>query len=263
MIQQKLNEIEKFLKSKGFKKKSLNTYTSIINKVLIKLGKNFKEEELEQLFTELDLKPRSYNLYRSVMNFYTKQYLGYELSFTKAKVDKSLPTFVSQEEFNQFLSIINNPKHKLGFKLMYQCGLRVYELCRIKKHNIYFDKYSMLIADAKGGKHRLTFIPKSIIGELKSFLESTEKDNPYLFQTYRGHISERSFQERLKKAIKDSNLTKEFTCHSLRHSFAINLVNKQVDIEFVRKRLGHSCLKTTQIYLQCKTDNLMEIAMVS
>lgn len=58
-----------------------------------------------------------------------------------------------------------------------------------------------------------------------------------------------------------AGLTKHFTLHDLRHSFAINLLNQGVDLEIVRKLLGHGSLRTTQIYLQCRTIDLKALAM--
>ena len=117
-----------------------------------------------------------------------------------------------------------------------------------------------MVKEGKGCKDRMSILPTKTAHALELFIKTTKKENPYLFQTYRGHISERSFQERLSRAIRDSKISKEFTMHSLRHSFAINLLNKKVDIETVRKLLGHNNLKTTQIYLQCMTIDLTALA---
>jgi len=257
----KTKEISQFLKSKGFKQKSINSYCFVLKRIFMYLGERFTGPQVEELFTKLNLKPRTYNQYRTIVNFYTKKYLGYDLQFTKAKVDKSLPTYVSKDEFNLVLKQIPNIKHKLGLCLIYGSGLRSHELVRLKKHNIYYDKLIIFIKQGKGGKDRQTIIHSKIVDWLERFAKNTKQDNPYLFQTYRGHISERSFQEVLKRAIKKAGLQKHFTLHDLRHSFAINLVNKGIDLEVVRQLLGHSSLRTTQIYLQCRTLNLTELAL--
>lgn len=256
-IKQRLNEIGQFLKSKGFKPKSIKSYLSILNKVFINLDLDFTEQQLENLFTKFNLKPRTYNLYRSVLNFYTTKYLSYSLTFTKAKVDKSLPTYVTKQEFFKVLNQIKNFKHKIEISLMYNSGLRVGEVCRLKKHNIDFNNQIIWIRKGKGGKDRRTIIPNSFLYYIELYCRKLEG---YLFKTYNGHISERSIEEILNKAIRKSRITKKFTCHDLRHSFAINMVNKGIDIEEVRKMLGHSKLTTTQIYLQCKNQNLTAIA---
>jgi site-specific recombinase XerD len=251
--------MENFLRSKGLKEKSIKTYLSVINKVISKLDKEFTEKQLEDYLTTLKLSPSTYNLYRAVMNFYTKRKLGYEIKFSKAKQNKFLPIEVTKEEFNQFLSTIPNQKHILGFKFMYESGLRVDEVIKLKKHDLQLDKLTVRVR-GKGNKDRYTILNKTLVNQINNFLLKLDKNNPYIFQNGKGHITERTFQERLKKARQDSKLDKKFSCHSFRHSFAINLVNDGVDIQIVQKMMGHASLRTTQIYLECRTINLTRIA---
>src|SRR3990167_4809423 len=258
-----MQEIKSFLKSKGQKEKTIKTYCSVIGRTLRNLPEKFNQEDVEKAFERMNLNPSTYNLYRTIFNFYTTKYKGFSLSFTKAKVNKSLPTYVTREELKVILNTIPNLKHKIGIALAYGSGLRVYEICRVKKHDINLDSQTLLVKEGKGGKDRISILPTKTAHALESFIKTTNKENPYLFQTYRGHISERSFQERLNKAIRDSKISKKFGMHDLRHSFAINLLNKKVDIETVRKLLGHSSLRTTQIYLQCQTTDLTALAKIA
>ncbi len=251
--------MQQFLKSKGMKEKSIKTYISIINRVTNTIGKKFTQKELENHLATLDLKPSSYNLYRAIMNFYTEKELGYKITFSKAKKNKFLPIEVTKEEFNQFLGTIPNMKHKIGFRLMYESGLRVDEVVNVKKHNFKLEKLTVRVR-GKGSKDRYTILNKALANDIKIFMDKTDKENPYLFQNKKTHITVKTFQERLNKAKVDSKLSKNFTSHSLRHSFAINIVNKGIDIEILRQLLGHSSIRTTQIYLQCRTINLTKIA---
>lgn len=253
--------MENFLKSKGMKKQTIKTYISIINKVTKIIGKTFTQKELEDYLTTLDLKPSSYNLYRTVMNFYTKKRLGYKITFSKAKKNRFLPIEVNKIEFHKFLDVIPNTKHKLGFRLMYESGLRVDEVINVKKYNFDFDRLTIRVR-GKGNKDRYTIMPRDLANELKKFVKG-EKDYIFTNKNNGKKLTTKTFQERLKKARKDAKIGKKFTCHSLRHSFAINLVNMGIDIEIVRKLLGHSSIKTTQIYLQCRTIDLTKIAEVS
>lgn len=256
-----MQEIKQFLKSKGFTDRTIKTYTSILRKVFNSLGTNFTEGQIESWLTWRNLNPRSYNLYRLVINFYTKKYLGYELEFKKAKVPKSLPNYVTKEEINKVLYFTKNIKHKLGLAIIYSSGLRAYEVVRLKKHSFDFENYEINIKEGKGKKDRPTVLKISLIPAIKRYIKRLKANNNYFFQTYRGHISERSFEEVLKRGIKKAGLSKYFTLHDLRHSFAINCLDEGVDIEDVRRMLGHSSLRTTQIYLQCKRTKLKAIAM--
>lgn len=256
-IKTRLKEINDFLKSKAFTDKARKTYCSVLNKIFINIGLSFNQDQLENLFTRWSGSPRTYNLRRSIANFYTKKYLNYQITFTKAKVPKSLPNYATSNEFFLILKNILNFKHKVGISLMYKCGLRVSEVCRLKRENIDLNNQIITIRQGKGMKDRRTVIPNDFLYYLELYCKKLDN---YLFKTYRGHISERSFEEVLKRAVKKANISKHLTCHDLRHSFAVNVVNKNIDIEELRKMLGHSKLTTTQIYLQCKTQKLTQIA---
>ena len=256
-----MQEIKSFLKSKGQKERTIRTYCSVIGRIKKILPEKFNQEDVEKALEKMNLNPSTYNLYMTIFNFYTTKYKGFSLTFTKAKINKPLPIYVTKEELKAVLDTIPNLKHKLGIALAYGSGLRVHEICRIKKHDISIETQTLMVRNGKGAKDRQSILPTITALALEKYLNKL-KDNPipYLFPTYRGHISERSFQERLRKAIKESKITKYFTFHDLRHSFAINLLNKKVNIEVVRKLLGHSSLRTTQIYLECMTTDLTALA---
>src|SRR3990167_11484653 len=93
-----MQQIKSFLKSKGQKEKTIKTYCSVIGRTLKNLPENFNQEDVEKSFELMNLNPSTYNLYRTIFNFYTTKYRGFSLSFTKAKVNKPLPTYVSRDE---------------------------------------------------------------------------------------------------------------------------------------------------------------------
>ena len=252
--------MKQFLKSKGMKEKTIRTYISIISRVTNTIGKKFTQKEFEDYLATLELKPNSYNLYRAVMNFYTERELGYKITFSKAKKNQFLPVEVNKIEFHNFLKVIPNIKHRLGFRLMYESGLRVNEVVNVKTFDLDFDKLTIRVR-GKGNKDRYSIVPKDLSQELKKF---TKIKKGYIFNNQNNgkKLTTKTFQERLKKAREEAKIGKKFTCHSLRHGFAINLVNKGIDLEIVRRLLGHNSIRTTQIYLQCRTINLTKIAEV-
>ena len=175
---------------------------------------------------------------------------------------KKLPKAIRPEEFKELIKKIPKKDYnaRISFLLAYGSGMRVEEVSILKKEHLYFDNH-VIKFKGMGGKDRQTIIRNQYISQLEWFVKSLKNKNPYVFQTYRGHISERSFQERLKKAIKDSKIDKYFTCHDLRHSFAIDFLEQTDDLETLRKLLGHSSLRTTQIYLQCLQKDLKKVAI--
>jgi integrase len=253
-----MREIKEFLKSKGFTDSSVKTYECVLTKIFSRIGRKFTEEQLENLFTKLNLSPRAYNLYRSVCNFYTKKYLGFELHFTKAKVSYRLATIITEQEFYYMLKTIRNFKHKIIISIMYRCGLRISEVCRVKKEDIDIEKFRLFVRQGKGKKDRITVIPKSLAYYLSVYAKNIEG---YLFETYNGYISERSVENILKEAIRKFGINKKIVTHDLRKNFAINLEQKGVKVTDIQKMLGHSKLTTTQGYLDKVQDDLTEIAM--
>lgn len=259
-IQEKIFELAQFLKSKGFTSATIQTYSSILEQSLSHLGIKFTEAQVEEYLTYRSLAPRTYNLYRSVLKFYAEKELGFTIKFSMAKPDKFMPVYVTREELIRVLLTIPNVKHRLWYTLMYRSGLRISEVAKCKKHHFYLDNMTMLVR-GKGRKDRITILHPKTIKTLRHYFTKIQNSNPYVFQSGNGHISTRSIQERLKQAISDSKITKEFTCHDLRHTFAVNFLDNTNDIETLRKLLGHSKLSTTQEYLKCRTTNLTEVAI--
>lgn len=258
-IKDKLEEISNFLKSKGFTQKSVDTYCYVLNKVFSLIGIEFTQEQLENLFTSLNLSPRTYNLYRVICNFYTRKYLGFEIKFTKSKVDYRLAAIITEKEFYSMLNTISNFKHKLLISIMYRCGLRVSEACRVKKEDIDLDKFRLFVRQGKGKKDRITVIPKSLAYYLRIYIQKNKIED-YIFPTYNGHLSTRSAEIILKRVKINAKIKQKIVCHDLRKNFAINLEQKGIKVTDIQKMLGHSKLTTTQGYLDKVQDDFTEMA---
>lgn len=157
-------------------------------------------------------------------------------------------------------------RDKAILELLFSAGLRVSELTNLKKNDINLNKAEFSIK-GKGGQWRVVFLSNQAKYWLKKYLEKRRDLNPYLYIPYdraglkrvrgvRGaakkedweKLSPRSVQRTIKKYAKSAGLTKPITPHTLRHSFATDLLRNGVDIYRVQEMLGHSSLATTQIY---------------
>ena len=135
--------------------------------------------------------------------------------------------------------------------LFYGAGLRMNELRHIKLSDIDSINFQIKVAMAKGGKQRFTLLPKHLLEPLRNYYQSC-RPKTYLFegQVAGAPMHERSIQHFLQQYITKIGLGgKDYSAHTLRHSFATHLLDAGTDIHTIKELLGHSNLNTTMIYL--------------
>lgn len=140
-------------------------------------------------------------------------------------------------------------------EVMYGCGLRVSELCNLKLSNIYPDE-EMLQVIGKGDKERWVPINahalkllQEYIFSIRSKIQPQPGEEKYVFLNLRGHhLSRVAIFQFVKEAVEKAGIRKNISPHSLRHSFATELVQNGADLRAVQEMLGHECLSTTEIY---------------
>lgn len=140
-------------------------------------------------------------------------------------------------------------------EVLYGCGLRVSELVSLKLSNIYFEE-EMLQVVGKGGKERWVPINSyalqqldCYIRQLRSQLQPQPGEEKYVFLNLRGHhLTRVAVFQFIKEAVAKAGIRKHVSPHSLRHSFATELVQNGADLRAVQEMLGHECLSTTEIY---------------
>ena len=162
---------------------------------------------------------------------------------------RKLPNVFSLEEIERLLKTIGNMKHKCMLILVYSGGLRRSEVLNLRVEDLHFERKTLFIKNAKGGKDRFTFFADIARKYLKEYLKQY---NPryYLFEGQTGgRYGESSIQKIFDSAKKKAKITSSVTIHGLRHSFATHLVEKGVPLHVVQDLLGHHSIKTTEIYL--------------
>ncbi len=151
-------------------------------------------------------------------------------------------------------------------ELLFSTGLRVSELCNLNRDSINF-KSGEFAVRGKGDKIRLVFISDTAKEALKNYLGKREDVDESLFirQTKNPakaenlRLTSRSVERLVKHYAAKAGLTKKITPHSLRHSFATDLLRNGADIRSVQALLGHSNITTTQIYTHITDKQLREI----
>ncbi len=162
-----------------------------------------------------------------------------------------LPQVFSVAQIQQLLGVINNQKHLMVVSLFYGSGVRMNELRNIRLCDIDSSSYQLKVVKGKGGKDRFTILPKYLLEPLRMYFKSY-RPKTYLFEGQRAGapMHERSIQHFLQLYITKIGLGgKDFSAHTLRHSFATHLLDAGTDIHTIKELLGHSNLDTTMIYL--------------
>ena len=140
-------------------------------------------------------------------------------------------------------------------EVLYGCGLRVSELVNLKLSNIYAEE-EMLQIFGKGNKerwvpinpHALKLLENYILYE-RSQLKIQPGEEKYVFLNLRGHhLSRVAVFQAIKEAAEKAGIRKSVSPHSLRHTFATELVQHGADLRAVQEMLGHESLSTTEIY---------------
>jgi len=208
----------------------------------------------------------SENAIHSRMNaikFYFEQVLRREKFFfneiPRPQKKSQLPKVIAKSDVAKIFAAVENPKHQLMLKLCYGMGLRVSEIVGLKISNIDSSRMVVHIENAKGKKDRYVNLPETILEELRTYFRAY-KPKEWLFEgQYGGQYAIRSVQAVFKNAMQKAKINKAVGIHGLRHSYATHLLECGTDMYFIQKLLGHSNMKTTEVYAKVSNRQLSSI----
>jgi integrase/recombinase XerD len=162
---------------------------------------------------------------------------------------KQLPVVLSLDEVKRIFDSMGNIKHRVMLMLTYSAGLRVSEVVHLKPEDIDSKRKLIHVHEGKGKKDRYTILSDSVLEGLRVYWKvHTPKKWLFEGQTEGEPYSIRSAQRVFECAAEKAGIRKEVSMHSLRHSFATHLLEQGTDIRFIQELLGHSSVKTTEIY---------------
>ncbi len=189
------------------------------------------------------------------------------LNIESIKQTKKLPTTINENDMEKLLDINLENAFKYRdlamIELMYGSGLRVSELVNLTIYSIDLQNDTILI-EGKGKKERIVPInihsKKAILEYLNvrnSLIKSNNKNPEKLFLNNHGKgITRQGFNFILKNLIKEKNLDIQATPHTLRHTFATDLLNNGADLRSIQELLGHTDIVTTRIYTHVANNKL-------
>ena len=184
------------------------------------------------------------------------------------KLEKKLPNFLSYEEYRKIYDSISednllNIRNKLIIEMLYDTGMRVSGLVNLKIININMNDKSIRVL-GKGKKERIVYYGEYAEVILNKYLNLRNSDNEYLILNHQGNkITVRGIEKIIDKLALTASLPNNVTPHTFRHTFATHLLNYGADIKSVQELLGHSSLKTTEVYTHITSDYLKEVYLKS
>ncbi|OIM23377.1 site-specific tyrosine recombinase XerD [Oenococcus oeni] len=191
------------------------------------------------------------------------------LKVTTPKKNSHLPQVLTATEIEAVLAVPDisttlGLRNRALLETMYATGFRVSEICNLKLADLH-DELGLITTIGKGQKQRIVPIGEmSLLYISKYFKESRpvllkDKESPYLFLNDHGHqISRQGIFKLVKEIAIKAGIDKDISPHTLRHSFATNLLENGADLRIVQELLGHSDISTTQIYTHVSQKHIRE-----
>lgn len=177
----------------------------------------------------------------------------------RPRSEHKLPKVISKEEVLAIINHTNNIKHRCILEILYSAGLRRGELINLKITDIDSKRMLIRIEGAKGNKDRYTLLSQRVLENLRAYFVKW-RPKVYLFESPEGgQYSAKSVANILIVAAKKAKINKPVTPHMLRHSFATHLLENGTDLRSIQALLGHSSLKTTEIYTHVAANTFNKI----
>lgn len=191
------------------------------------------------------------------------------------KIHRKQVTFLHFEEIENMLATIpddaseQNLRDRAIIELLFSSGLRVSELTNLNRDHVNTKRREFTVR-GKGQKDRPVFVSHAAAQRVDAYLASRHDALAPLFLSYsRNHsadtsgdyrrLTPRSVQRLISKYAKLAGITKHVSPHTMRHSFATDLLMNGADIRSVQSMLGHSSISTTQVYTHVTDSHLREV----
>jgi site-specific recombinase XerD len=225
------------------------------------------EEEIRafllHLVEEHKADPYLQKAYLSALKFFYRTTLGRPevvANISNPKLPKRMPVVLSGQEVLAVFEAIPYIKHKAMIATSYGAGLRIAEVCSLRKTDIDSQRMRILV-HGKGKKDRYSLLSPMILELLREYYRKVRPKGEWLFpgQNPKRHLTTNAIHRAFKKAVKKAGIKKKVSMHSLRHSFATHLLENGTNLRFVQALLGHASIRNTMRYTHVSNAALAQI----
>lgn len=294
-----MDQLRDALRSRHYSRRTEQAYCMWVKRFILFSGVRHPEEmatdEVNAFLTHLAVKDKlsasTQNQALSALLFLYRHVIGYELGdigpLVRARTPERLPVVLTRDEVRAVLSQLEGDRWLMA-SLMYGTGMRLMECLRLRVLDLDFGRGEITVRSGKGAKDRVTMLPDSLHGPLRTQLararaihekdladgwgrtelpNALERKFPnasaewkwqWVFpqerrwrngsQEGRHHVHETLVQRAMRDAVRHAGIAKHAGCHTLRHSFATHLLEDGYDIRTIQELLGHKSVNTTMIY---------------
>ena len=184
------------------------------------------------------------------------------LELIHAKREQTLPTVLSIKEVWTIINAVNTIQNKTYLTAVYTCGLRLHEALFLQVTDIDAQRRRIHVHRGKGAKDRYVPLPEATLNILRQYWV-THRNPKWIFPRLGRSgqegpkatrpMAKASVQGALRRVLKQLNITKRISLHTLRHSYATHLLEAGVNIRRIQQYLGHNSLNSTLVYLHLTT----------
>ena len=173
---------------------------------------------------------------------------------------RKLPVVLSPAEVARFLQAAPGLKYRAALSVAYGAGLRASEVISLKVTDIDSTRMVIRVEQGKGRKDRYVMLSAHLLELLRAYWKAARPQG-WLFpgQNRVNPLTTRQLNRACHFATQAAGIDKRVSLHTLRHSFATNLLEQKVDIRVIQVLLGHKKLDTTALYSQVATRTIREV----
>jgi site-specific recombinase XerD len=222
-----------------------------------RLPEDISEEEIEEYLTglaQMSKSPSRSSFKHAVYGLrYYFRHIGQNkraIGLPSMKKEAKLPVIFNRSELRQLFKAPTLLKHRIVLTLIYSAGLRSQEAINLKLSDIDFERKTIHIRQSKYKKDRIVPLSDYIAIGLRKYI-SAEHPHIWLFNGKEpaGRYSVKGLSWILRENLKKTDIQKDVSLHSLRHSYATHLLEEGVNIVTIKELFGHAHIATTMIYL--------------
>ena len=175
---------------------------------------------------------------------------------------RPLPKGLSPEQVRRLFARITHPLDHALYLLMLRCGLRVSEVARLTPSDLNWEQQALRITQGKGRKDRIVYVAVDALAALRACLAIRPAGVPdaVLFWNQKRPqrpLSSKGMQKKLERYAKAANI--KASCHSLRHTFASNLLEEGAEVMAIKDLLGHASIQSSERYAKLSNQRVKQV----